>query len=32
MNTSPQPKLIAQFFRNIGSAGLWPLRGQSAEA
>ena len=32
MNASPQPKFIAQFFRHIGSAGLWPLRGQSAGA
>ena len=31
MNTSPQPKLIAKFFRHIGSAGLWP-QGQSAGA
>ena len=31
MNASPQPKLIAKFFRHIGSAGLWPL-GQSAGA
>ncbi len=31
MNMSPQPKLIAEFFHHIGSAGLWPL-GQSAGA
>jgi len=24
MNTSPQPKLVAEFFHHIGSAGLWP--------
>ena len=31
MNMSPQPKLIAEFFHHIGSAGLGPL-GQSAGA
>ena len=31
MNTSPQPKLVAEFFHHIGSAGLWPP-GQSAGA
>ena len=31
MNMSPQPKLVAEFFHHIGSAGLWPP-GQSAGA
>ena len=32
MNMSPQPKLIAEFFHHIGSAGLWPRSGQAAGA
>ena len=32
MNTSPQPKLVAEFFHHIGSAGLWPRSGQAAGA